>query len=164
MTVPLVAFIILAAALAVFLERWKRGAAFRGVKAGMRQMMGTLPVIMLALLLAGMIEVLIPAEFVRDWLSAEAGMRGVFLGVIGGAMLAMGPYAAYPIIASVYSAGAGLGTAVALLTGWSLLGLSRIPYEVGFIGPGFAVRRSIVAFAYSLLAGAVAHLMSGLIL
>ncbi|MFO8059995.1 MAG: permease [Bacillota bacterium] len=158
MIVPSAVLLSLAVILSVLLERGERGSAARGVSSGLRQMVRSLPVIIVALILAGMIEAVIPSGFVRDWMSAEAGFRGVILGVAGGALLAMGPYAAYPIIASVHSAGAGLGTTVALLTGWSLLGLSRLPYELGFMGVSFTLRRIAVALIYSLLAGAAVQL------
>ena len=130
-----------------------------GLVVGLRMMLAVLPVILVAFLLAGMIEAAIPEEFVRRWLAPEAGLRGVLLGTFGGMLLAMGPYASFPIIASIHSAGAGLGTVVALITAWTLLGLNKLPYEIGFLGPRFAALRVALSLPCCIGAGALAHLV-----
>lgn len=162
MLVPTVIFILLA--LVLFVINSKREVHIEGVKNGMLQLIKVLPVILLAFVLAGMIEVLIPEEFVRQWLSREAGLRGVFLGMVGGSLLAMGPYASFPIIASIYGAGAGIGTAVSLITSWCVLGTSRLPYELGFLGVRFAVFRFSLAIPFCLAAGAIAHFIEIMVL
>ncbi len=121
--------------------------------------MGLMPILLVAFALAGMLEALIPEEFVRVWLAREAGMRGVFLGTVGGLVLAMGPYASYPIIASVYGAGAGLGTTISLVTGWTLLNLTRLPYEGGILGLRFSMQRMALGLPFGLAVGTVAHLI-----
>jgi len=158
-SLPILVFAGLGVLLSIVAERRERGLCLRGFKAGVCQMIGILPMIGMALLLAGMVEALIPDEFVRQWLSSEAGFRGVGLGVLGGILLAMGPYAAYPIIASVYAAGAGLGTVISLLAAWALLNLSKFPFEVGFLGLDFALRRMAIGIPYCLLVGSVAHIV-----
>ena len=92
------------------------GQQWKGVQVGLKQMLQTVPLLVAAFILGGMIEVLVPAEFVEQWLSAQAGLRGILLGTLGGMILAMGPYAAFPIVGSILAAGGGLGTLVALLT------------------------------------------------
>jgi len=135
----------------------RKGRHISGFQAGLKQFMGVLPILAIAFILAGMLEVLLPEEFVRNWLAREAGFRGIFLGTIGGMVLAMGPYASFPIIASIHGAGAGLGTVVALITGWSLLGLSRLPFEIGTLGFKFSLVRMGIGFPFCLAAGLIAH-------
>lgn len=110
-------------------------------------------------LLAGMIEVLIPAEFVQQWLSKEAGFKGIILGSLGGMILAMGPYAAFPIIASILASGAGLGTIVSIITGWTLLGLSKAPFEAAFFGAKFFTYKLIFSIPFCFAAGLLAHIL-----
>lgn len=163
MSTPILVFALLGAVMAVLAERRRKGLSVEGLRTGLRQMVGILPMIAVALVLAGMVEALIPDAFVKEWLSAEAGFRGVVLGVLGGILLAMGPYASYPIIVSVYGAGAGIGTTVSLLVSWSLLNLSRLPFEVGFLGLPFFLRRMVIGTLYCLLAGSVALIIETLI-
>lgn len=134
-----------------------------GFRAGLRQMAASLPVILPAFILAGMLEAVIPEALVRDWLAADAGFKGIFLGTFLGMLLAMGPYASFPVIASIYSAGAGLGTTIALITGWSLLGLSRFPFEGGFLGLRFTLARMTLGLPVCFAAGLLAYMLELLI-
>jgi uncharacterized membrane protein YraQ (UPF0718 family) len=147
----------LAAVILVLVNARKTGKQLKGLKLGLKQLLQTIPLILCAFILAGMIEVLIPVEFVQNWLSKEAGLRGIFLGTFGGMLLAMGPYAAFPIITSIMVSGAGLGTIVALITGWCLIGLSKAPFETAFYGVKFFTYKLLVSIPFCLVAGLFAH-------
>ncbi len=142
----------------LFMLNSKQGRQVEGVKAGLRQLVAALPVILLALLVSGFLEVLIPEEFIKRWLAQEAGFTGVILGTFGGMIMAFGPYASYPIIATIYGSGAGLGTTISMLSGWTMLGLSRIPFESGFLGLKFSLLRMSLHFVFCIAAGTAAHL------
>ncbi len=137
---------------------YRQGRCVKGLQVSLKQFFMVAPVIVVAFMVAGFLEVLMPAQLVQQWLGAEAGVKGIFLGTLGGMLLVMGPYASFPIIASIYGAGAGLGTTIALITGWSLLGLNRLPYEISFLGVRFFVVRFLISLPFCLAAGAIAHL------
>ncbi len=149
--------IFLFLALVLYFINMKKGMHMNGLRAGLRGLITVLPAILLALLLAGMLEVLIPEEFVKRWLAGEAGLTGVLLGTLGGMLMAVGPYASYPIIATIYASGAGLGTTIALITGWTFLGLSRVPFESGFLGLRFSLFRIALHIPVCIAAGLIAH-------
>lgn len=148
----------------VFINSKKTGQQLEGLKLGIKQMLITLPLILGAFILAGMIEVLIPGEFVQQWLSKEAGLKGVVVGTFGGMLLAMGPYAAFPIIASIMTSGAGLGTVISLISGWTLIGFSKAPYEAAFFGSKFYLYKLIFNLPLCFAAGLIAHLLEMIIL
>ncbi len=153
------------AALVLFLINLKKtGKHYEGLKSGFKQFIKIAPVILGAFILAGFIEVLIPKEFVHDWLSKEAGVKGIVLGTFGGMILAMGPYAFFPIVASIMASGAGLGTVISMISGWALLGLSKMPYETAFVGVNFFIKKLIYSIPLSLIAGFIAFLLELIIL
>lgn len=155
MTLSIIIFTVLA--ILLFLINLREGKHWNGLLSSFRQLAIALPVILLAMLLAGMLEVLIPEEFIKRFLAQEAGITGVFIGTLGGMLMAFGPYAAYPIIATVYYAGAGLGTTIALMAGWAFLNLTKLPFEGGFLGPKFTLLRMGMALPFCILAGLIAH-------
>ena len=157
--------ILTVSAMALFLVNWRQnGEHIEGLRQGIIQLLQTLTLIVGAFILAGLIEVLMPVEFVRSWLSAEAGIRGIFLGTIGGMLLAVGPYAAFPIIASIMASGAGLATIIATVTSWCLLGMSKLPYETAFLGAGFVIKKTLISIPFCLLAGFIAYALEILFL
>jgi uncharacterized membrane protein YraQ (UPF0718 family) len=62
----------------------------------------------------------------------------------------------FPIVASLFKVGVGIGPLVSYLTAWSLLGLQRIiMWEIPFLGPKVVAVRFAVSFFFPFLAGLV---------
>ncbi|NLV89629.1 MAG: hypothetical protein GX021_09760 [Tissierellia bacterium] len=139
------------------------GRQYEGIKLGLNQFIRTIPIILGAFILAGIIEVMIPRDFVQNWLSKEAGLKGIVLGSFGGMLLAMGPYAFFPIVSTLMVSGAGLGTLISIITGWSLLSLSKAPFEIGFFGVEFTIKKTIYSIPLSLIAGFIAYIIELLV-
>lgn len=154
----------LVAIILIIINAKSTGKQNEGFQIGLKQLIQMAPMIIGAFMLAGIIEVLIPEEFVQNWLSTEAGFRGIIFGTFGGMILAMGPYAFFPIVASIMSSGAGLGTIISMITGWSLLSLTKMPFETAFLGVKFFNIRMLLSIPLSLLAGLIAYVVEGLIL
>lgn len=135
------------------------GQHISGIKSAVNLVAGILPLLIFALVVAGMTQVLIPKETVAKWIGAQSGMRGIFLGTIAGALAPGGPYVNMPVVAALLHAGAGIGTAVAFLTAWSLLAVNRLPLEVGLLGWKFALLRLASVFFFPPIAGLIAHIL-----
>ncbi|HZK24991.1 MAG TPA: permease [Oscillospiraceae bacterium] len=141
--------------------RRKDGSHKKGLQLGAKVFYSYLPVLVLAFFLAGLLQVALPTTLVRNWLGAESGWRGIFVGAFSGWLFATGPYAVFPIIASMMHSGASIGTVIALSTSWALLSLSKLPYELAILGPRFTLTLKIVTFLMPLLAGFLAQVLFG---
>ena len=62
-----------------------------------------------------------------------------------------------PLAAGLMRSGAGIGTMVAFLTGWSLWAFSRLPMEVGILGWKLTLVRLASTFFLPPIAGLIAH-------
>lgn len=153
--------ILLAMALGLIWAAWRKdpGLLPKGFRASWNMFYGLVPLLILAFLLAGLIQVAIPPELIQTWLGEQSGMRGILLGTVVGALITGGPYISFPIIAAVFQAGAGTGTTVALITGWAMLGLGQLPFEATFLGPRFMLVRLLTVCAVPILAGCLASLL-----
>ena len=129
-----------------------------GLKAGLNMTLLILPLLICAFIIAGMIQVLLPQEIISRWVGAESGLRGIFIGTIAGGLSPGGPYVSLPIAAGLLKAGAGTGTMVAYLTGWSLWAITRLPMEVGIMGWKFTYIRLVSTFIFPPIAGIIANL------
>lgn len=155
------AIIIMAAILAAVcaVAAWRGGGAlvWRGFLAGGKTLWANLALVVMAFLVAGFVQVMVPKEFIVKWLGAGAGFKGVMIGSLAGALLPGGPYISFPIVASLYQQGASLGTVVAFYASWSLWSLPRLPLEVGLLGPKLAIARFVTTFVVPPLAGLAAQ-------
>ncbi len=151
--------IMYAVAIALIVIAYKKGdnAHIQGFKSGWILFRNTLPLVFAAFLIAGLIQVLVPEKFIINWLGVRSGLRGIMIGAVAGALTPGGPYISFPIVASLYRAGAGIGTVVAFVAAWSLWSLARFPYEISFIGAKFTLIRFLSTLIFPPLAGIIAN-------
>lgn len=132
-----------------------------GIRSAWNMLVPILPLLVFAFIVAGMLQVLIPREIVSNWLGPESGMRGIFVGAGAGALMHGGPYVVMPVAAGFLRAGAGVGTIVAFITGWSLWAISRLPIELGILGWKFWLIRIAATFFFPPIAGLIAQTFFG---
>ena len=134
-----------------------QGEHILGLKSGVGILIQMLPMLVLAFIVAGMIQALVPTEMISKWLGAESGMRGIFIGTAVGSLMPGGPMSSLPIAAGLLRVGAGVGTMVAFTTGWSLIAIFRLPLEVGLMGWKFTLIRLACTFFFAPMAGWLAN-------
>jgi len=115
--------------------------------------------LIVAFIIVGYVNVLSPTQLVKAWIGPDSGLKGIFLAEIIGMLLPGGPYVVFPLIAVLYSAGAGLGPAVTLITSWATQALLSITFELPFMGWRFAAIRWGLGLAVPVLAGIAAHIL-----
>lgn len=109
---------------------------------------------LLGMVLAAMMQVLMPAQLISQWMGPQSGMQGIFIGMAVGIVMTGGPYMIVPIAASLFAAGAGAGPVAAFITAWSMIPLKRaILYELPLLGGRLTAARLIVCLPFPLLAG-----------
>ncbi|MDW7651772.1 MAG: permease [Bacillota bacterium] len=135
----------------------KDGSHTKGLLVGAGIFRAYLPLLLLAFLAAGLLQVVLPTELVQQWLGVEAGWRGILIGSAAGMLVAAGPYVAFPIFATILQSGAGIGTAVALVTSWCLMNLTKIPFETALLGPRFTAARISIVILMPVIAGFIAQ-------
>jgi uncharacterized membrane protein YraQ (UPF0718 family) len=128
-----------------------------GLKSAGNLLLQITPLLILAFIIAGMVQVLIPQEIISRWVGMESGFRGILIGSAIGGILPGGPFVSMPIVAGLLRTGASIGTMVALLTAWSLLAFTRLPMEVGLLGWKFTFIRLACVFFFPPIAGFIAN-------
>jgi uncharacterized membrane protein YraQ (UPF0718 family) len=161
MLIPILVMAILAVVLVSIGYRRGDGAHIAGLKSATTMTIQVLPLLLFAFVVAGMVQALIPREQLARWIGAESGIRGILIGSIAGGLAPGGPYVSLPIVAGLLKSGAGIGTMVAFLTGWSLWAFGRLPMEVGILGWKFALIRLASVLIFPPMAGLIAHGLFG---
>ena len=156
MLIPIIIMGVLAVVL-VFLS-YQRGVHIEGFKISWSMLLQIIPLLVLAFVVAGMVQVLVPRELISNWVGTESGFKGIIIGTVLGAIAPGGPYVSLPLAAGLLRSGAGIGTMVAFLTGWSLIAFSRLPMEIGIMGWKFTMIRLVCTFFFPPIAGWIASI------
>lgn len=147
--------------LGLVLYAWRRGdgSLHKGVALGWLTIKRNIFLLVIAFMLVGYVNVLSPTNLIHDWIGPDSGLRGLVLAEVIGMLLPGGPYVVFPLIAVLYSSGAGLGPAVTIITSWSTQALLTISFELPFMGWRFTAIRWGLGFVIPLLAGLGAVLL-----
>ncbi len=112
--------------------------------------------LLLGFLLAGFFDVLVPREFLVKWMGEQSGTKGILIGWLIGLAMPGGPYVVFPIAASLFNQGVGVGPLVTFITAKSLLSPTRLfSWEVPFLGWPFAAARAIPSLLLPPLIGII---------
>lgn len=119
-----------------------------------------IPVILLAILLMGAVQTLLPQDLIDRWLSDASGWRGLGIAWIAGLLTPAGGLMALPLAGGLYKAGVGSAVLVTYLVSVSTLTLVKLPIEVGLLEPRLALIRFLVCLPLPLLAGGLTRLVT----
>ena len=152
---------LVAAIITLIVVYWKSpAAANEGLNATAALILEIIPRMLAAFTLAGLIQAIVPQETIVSWMGHGSGMRGLFIGMTLGSVTPGGPMTHFPIVASLFKVGVGVGPLVAYLTAWSLFGLQRIiMWEIPFLGAKVVAVRVGVSFFFPFLAGWLCELV-----
>lgn len=157
MLIPTMVMGVIAVVVLFFAYQKGGGAHILALKSTGNLLIQILPLLIFAFIIAGTIPLLIPTEAVSRWVGVESGWRGILIGTVVGGLMPGGPYVTLPIVVGLLRVGAGIGTMVALLTGWSLLAFMRMPVEIGILGWKLALIRLACTFFFPPIAGLIAN-------
>lgn len=128
-------------------------------RASLQQLVRFLPILVIAMLVAGFTETLLPEGLVEEWLSDSAGWRGIALAWLAGIITPGGSIIGLPLIAALYQAGVGLAVLMTYATSFATLSLLRVPLEVGFYGWRITGIRVLVSLVLPFVAGGLTLLL-----
>ncbi len=125
-----------------------------GVKHGLALLWFVLPRLVPALILAGLMQVLVPPSVVARYFGQAAGFRALIIASIAGVLTPGGPMVSVPLLVAAANSGAAMPSLVAYMTAWSLFGLQRIiAWEAPLMGWRFVSVRVLASLALPILAG-----------
>ena len=133
----------------------------KGTGSGLKLFVEILPMLLFALILAGLIQALIPKETINRWVGKGSGLKGILIGCLAGSIVPGGPYTSFPIVAGLVKTGASIGTIVSFITAWSLWAITRLPIEIGIVGLRITLIRLASTFIFPPIAGIIAQALFG---
>ncbi len=131
-------------ALAAYAFAQDRSLPLQAVSASGRLIRSVWLELALGFLLAGLVDVMVPAQLLVRWLGAESPHRGIVVGWLVGLALPGGPYVLFPIVANLFGKGVAAGPLIALISAKTLVSPVRmLTYEAPLLGWPLTLARFI---------------------
>ncbi|MGH7312246.1 MAG: permease [Candidatus Rokuibacteriota bacterium] len=151
---PTLILVGLALVLAVVAYVKDPGLPWVGARTGLSLLWVILPRLVPALLLAGLLQVLVPQDLIARYFGRASGLRAIVIASLAGVITPGGPMVSVPFMVVLANSGMALPPLVAYMTSWSLFGMQRIiSWEAPLMGWHFVAVRVVSSLAFPVLAG-----------
>jgi uncharacterized membrane protein YraQ (UPF0718 family) len=157
--VPTLILVSLAVILAAVAYLKDPGLPAIGARTGLAMLWFILPRMIPALIVAGMLQVLIPQETVARHFGRQSGLSAILIASLAGVLTPGGPMISVPLLVVLSNSGMAAGPLVAYMTSWSLFGMQRIiAWEAPLMGWRFVMMRVVPSMAFPVIAGWIVKL------
>lgn len=137
--------------------------AIEGIKSAGNTLSQIWLLLLIAIAVAGMIQVLIPKEIVSEYLGHGSGFKGIALGWLIGSVISGAPYVCLPLGASLLKSGADITPIMTLILSSMVVAITRVPYEIAFVGWKFSLLRVLACLLFPPVGGLIARYISTLL-
>jgi uncharacterized membrane protein YraQ (UPF0718 family) len=153
---------VVALALAIVAYVKDPGLPWIGARNGLSFLSFMLPRLIPALIVAGLVQVVVPQEFVARHFGRQSGMKAVVVASAAGMITPGGPMVSMPFVLALANSGVALAPLVAYMTAWSLFGMQRIiSWEAPLLGWRFVLVRVASSLAFPVVAGWLVNTFHG---
>jgi uncharacterized protein len=138
---------ILAVVMVIVFVRLGTDGLIEGLEGSVALTKRALPITLLGMGLAGMLQVLAPPGVIGKYMGDDSGLLGLGIGMMAGLITPGGPYVMYPIGNALMTSGAGIGPMAGYVSTRNLVTVNRlVVWELPFLGWPFTLTRLIVSF------------------
>ncbi len=143
-----------ALALAVIAYLRDPGLPLIGARNGLTFLGFILPRLIPAMILAGLVQVVVPQEYVSRHFGRQSGLKAIVIASVAGLLTPGGPMVSMPFMVALANSGVAMAPLVAYMTAWSLFGMQRIiSWEAPIMGWHFVFVRFVSSLTFPVLAG-----------
>lgn len=124
-----------------------------GLQAAWRTFIRALPLVLVAFLVTGQIQVLLSRERLAGLWDRLAGTRGIFLSSVAGGLFPGPPYVYYPFLGAFKGKEFPAYFFFSFVVGKQIYDFTRLPMEMSLISPGIALIRNLITLPFPFLMG-----------
>lgn len=146
-------------ALVLFIYSYTKGVHLQGLDSALKIGLKTLPLLIIAFAIVGLVSKLDFTQNVSAVLGNESGIKGIGMGALAGVLTPGGPFVAIPFASVLLKSGAGIGSVMSYFVAWATWEIMRTPFEIGFLGWKFMFVKWCTIIILPIIAGLTAKLL-----
>ncbi len=128
---------------------------WQGLLAARETFLQALPLLIIAFVVTGQIQVLLSREWIDRLWEKVSGVRGIFLSAIAGGFFPGPPYVYYPFFATFKGKKIPSYLFFSFIAGKQIYDFTRLPMEISLISPAIALYRNLITIPIPFLMGLV---------
>lgn len=148
-TVIVINLIALLALVLVFAKDRKR--AIKSLKIAFVSFIRMLPMVLIIIVGIGLLLGFVSASTIERMAGNEAGILGVIMISVFGALMFIPALVAFPLAASLLEGGASITAVAAFITTLTMIGTTTIPLEIRELGKKMTILRNGMSFIIAIL-------------
>jgi len=125
------------------------------LKKALKSFENILPQMLFVLLIIGIMLSVLDSATIATLLGSGSGALGMAIAAVIGSITLIPGFVAFPLAASLLTAGAGYGQIAMFISTLMMVGIVTIPIETTFFGREATIRRNIYAFFYCIVCALV---------
>lgn len=123
-----------------------------GIEGGWHLLLSAVPLMLLGIGFAGMLQVLVPPSVVSKWMGDESGALGIVIGMVAGVSSPGSPHVTFPLARALINSGAGLGPVTGFVSSKDVGTFNRFfVWDIPFLGAPFSFARLIVNLVMAII-------------
>lgn len=146
-------------AFVLFIYAYTKGVHLQGLDSALKVGIKTLPLLIIAFGIVGMVSKLDFTQNVSALLGNESGIKGIGIGALAGMLTPGGTFVAIPFASVLLKSGAGIGSVMSYFVAWTTWELMRTPFEIGFLGWKFMIVKWCTIILLPIIAGLISKLL-----
>ena len=125
------------------------------LKKAWRSFENILPSILAILLLIGFILTFLDAQAISKLLGTDSGVFGMIIAAAVGCITLIPGFVAFPLAASLLSAGAGYAQIAIFISTLMMVGIATLPLEMKCFGKRIALKRNVLSLILAVITSCV---------
>ncbi len=127
----------------------------QGFSAALSTLLQALPLLVVAFIVTGQIQVLLSLEWIDRLWNKLSGVKGIFISSVAGGVFPGPPYVYYPFISTFKDREIPSYMFFSFVAGKQVYDLLRLPMEMSLINPGIALLRNLITLPMPFLMGLI---------
>ncbi len=132
-----------------FLNNKKK--TWQSLKVAIKSFVRILPMIFIIIILIGLLMGFVPKNQISRLIGEQAGLGGVFIVALLGAVLHIPSLISFPLAASLLESGASITSVAVFITSLTMIGVVTLPLEIKLLGKKMALLRNGISFGIAII-------------
>lgn len=127
----------------------------QSLKVAIRSFFRVLPMVFIIIIFIGLLLGFVPQSQISRLVGEQAGLGGVLVVALLGAVLHVPSLISFPLAASLLESGASITSVAVFITSLTMIGVVTLPLEIKILGKKMALLRNGISFGIAIVIGLI---------